>query len=66
MEDNKQRQVISEGEAVDLAYKLEWLRVGQNSSLGTEPLKIKKKEKVKSQLSRGKFQVERVMSQTLN
>ena len=62
MEDNKQRQVISEGEAVDLAYKLEWLRVGQNSSLGTEPLKIKKKEKVKSQLSRGKFQVERVMS----
>ena len=37
---------VNAGDTVDLAYKLEWLRIGQNANLGTEPLKINKKEKV--------------------
>ena len=57
LEDHQTKQV-DEADTVDLAYKLEWLEVGQKGNIGTEPIKTKKKDKV--QLKRRKFHIQRV------
>ena len=66
MEDSQLKH-IKEGDVVDLAYKLEWLNLGRNAGLGTEPIKGNKKEKISRQLvNRRRFYVQRVLRQTLN